>query len=114
MNFIKTFLAGLLAFFAGSVLCFFFWIILLVGIAGSMEKSVTVAPESILKIDFSEVITDSPSTDPFAGFDFRSFQTTPQLSLFQALRAIDAARDDDRIKGIDRRLQGERQVRRGL
>lgn len=106
MNFIKTFLAGLLAFFAGSVLCFFFWIILLVGIAGSMEKSVTVAPESILKIDFSEVITDSPSTDPFAGFDFRSFQTTPQLSLFQALRAIDAARDDDRIKGIYLRLNG--------
>lgn len=107
MNFIKTFLAGLLAFFAGSVLVFFFWIIVLVGIvAGSMDKQVAVAPESILKIDFSEVITDAPSTDPLAGFDFRTMSSTPELSIFQVLRAIDAARDDDRIKGIYLRLNG--------
>lgn len=107
MNFIKTFLAGLLAFFAGSLLVFFFWIIVLVGIvAGSMDKQVAVVPESILKIDFSEVITDAPANDPFAGFDFRSMTSTPQLSIYEVLRAIDAARDDDRIKGIYLRLNG--------
>ena len=54
MNFIKTFLAGLLAVVVGTFLVFFLWIFILLGIAGSMEKSVAVHPESILKIDFSE------------------------------------------------------------
>ena len=60
MNFIKTFLAGLLAVVVGTFLVFFLWIFILLGIAGSMEKSVVVHPESILKIDFSEVLTDAP------------------------------------------------------
>lgn len=60
MNFIKTFLAGLLAVVVGTFLVFFLWIFILLGIAGSMEKSVAVHPESILKIDFSEVLTDAP------------------------------------------------------
>ena len=39
MNFIKTFLAGLLAVVVGTFLVFFLWIFILLGIAGSMEKS---------------------------------------------------------------------------
>ena len=38
MNFIKTFLAAILAFVVGSFLVFFLWIFILLGIAGSMEK----------------------------------------------------------------------------
>lgn len=106
MNFLKTFLAGILAVIVGSFLVFFLWIFILLGIAGSMEKSVTVHPGSILKIDFSEVLTDSPSTDPFAGIDFATLSTTPQLPLMKALRALEAARDDDRIKGIYLRMNG--------
>lgn len=48
MNFVKTFLAGLLAVIVGTFLVFFLWIFILLGIAGSMEKSVAVHPESIL------------------------------------------------------------------
>ena len=70
MNFIKTFLAAILAFVVGSFLVFFLWIFILLGIAGSMEKTVAVHAESILKIDFSDVLTDAPSGDPFAGIDF--------------------------------------------
>lgn len=106
MNFIKTFLAGLLAVVVGTFLVFFLWISVLLGIAGSMEKGVTVHPESILKIDFSEVLTDAPSSDPLAGFDLMTLQTTRQLPLFKALRALEAARDDDRIKGIYLRMNG--------
>ena len=122
MNFIKTFLAAILAF----VVVVFLWIFILLGIAGSMEKSVAVHPESILKLDFSEVLTDAPSSDPFAGFDFATLQSTRMLPLMKALRALEAAKDDPRIKGIylrmngnggvagDRRFQAERQVRRRL
>ena len=106
MNFIKTFLAGLLAFVVGTFLVFFIWIFVLMGIAGSMEKSVAVSPESILRIDFSEIITDSPSSDPLAGLNLVSLQRTRQLPLLQALRAIEAAASDDRIKGIYLRMNG--------
>ena len=106
MNFVKTFLAGLLAVIVGTLLVFFLWIFILLGIAGSMEKSVAVHPESILKIDFSEVLTDAPSSDPLAGIDLMTLQTTRQLSLFKALRAIEAAGADDRIKGIYLRMNG--------
>ena len=106
MNFVKTFLAGLLAVIVGTFLVFFLWIFILLGIAGSMEKSVAVHPESILKIDFSEVLTDAPSSDPLAGIDLMTLQTTRQLSLFKALRAIEAAGADDRIKGIYLRMNG--------
>ena len=107
MNFVKTFLAGLLAVVVGTFLVFFLWIFILLGIAGSMDKSVAVHSESILKIDFSEVLTDAPSSDPLAGIDLMTLQTTRQLSLFKALRAIEAAGADDRIKGIYLRMNGE-------
>ena len=108
MNFIKTFLAGLLAFVVGSVVVFFLWLFAILGIVGSltMEKSVAVLPESVLKIDFSELLTDSPSTNPLAGIDFTTMETTPQLPLFRALRAIEAAAADPRIKGIYLRMNG--------
>ena len=106
MNFIKTFLAGLLAVVVGTFLVFFLWIFILLGIAGSMEKSVSVHPESILKIDFSEMLTDAPSSDPLAGLDLMTLQTQRQLPLFKALRAIEAAAGDDRIKGIYLRMNG--------
>ena len=64
MNFLKTFLAGLLAFVVGSVLSFFLWFILLIGIVASMGGSspVIVPSESILKIDLAETVTDAPMT----------------------------------------------------
>ncbi len=108
MKFVKVFLAGLLAFVVGSFVVSFLWIVILVGLAGSMGGSVTpVMNDSILKIDLSEMITDAPSTDPFAGIDFQKMQAVPQLSLMQALRAIDMAATDDRIKGIYLRMNGK-------
>ncbi|MDE6569887.1 MAG: signal peptide peptidase SppA [Alistipes sp.] len=108
MNFIKTFLAGLLAFVVGSVLSFFLWFIILIGIAAAMGGSepVVVSSESILKIDLAETLTDAPATDPMAGLDFLSMNVQKQLPLFKALRAIDAAASDDRIKGIYLRMNG--------
>lgn len=107
MKFVKVFLAALLAFVAGTFLCFFLWILVLVGMAGSMGGSTEpVTDNTILKIDFSEMITDSPSMNPFAAIDFKTMQSTPQLSFFSALRAIDAAATDDRIKGIYLRMNG--------
>ena len=108
MNFGKTFLAALLAVVAGSVVSFFFWLILLVGMAASLGSSepAKVASGSILKIDLSEVVTDAPATNPFANFDPLSMSHTPQLSLLSTLDAIQAAACDDRIRGIYLRMDG--------
>lgn len=106
MKFSKVFLAALLAVVAGSILTALFWIMALVGIAGSMESGVKVEENSILKIDMAENITDAPSTNPFSGLSFPSMEMTKSLSLYQVLQAIDAAGDDDRIKGIYLRMSG--------
>ncbi len=104
MNFIKMFLAGLLAFVVGTFAVFFLWIVLLLGIAGSMERTAVVPDKSILKIDLSEAIVDSPSSDPLGGLDPLTFRVTKELTMFDILRALDAAATDDRIQGIYLRL----------
>lgn len=106
MNFIKTFLAALLAFVLGSLAILLFGMFILFAIAGSMERTVTVKEGSILRIDFSEVINDAPSSDPLAGFDFHTLQSTRQLSLLKVLRTLEAAAVDDRIEGIYLRMNG--------
>ncbi|MDE5623745.1 MAG: signal peptide peptidase SppA [Alistipes sp.] len=110
MNFFKTFLAGVLAFLVGSFLSLFFWIFMfgmIAGMAASLGGGKTVVrPGTILKIDLAEEIVDSPSTDPFGTIDWMSMSSTKQLSLIKALRAIESAKDDDRIEGIYLRLNG--------
>lgn len=107
MNFLKVFLSCLLAVVVGSILTFLFWLFLFLGIAGSMEKQVvSVKQHSILKIDFADVIVDSPSADPFAEIDFRTLQTTRRLPILRVLRAIEAAKADARIEGIYLRMNG--------
>ena len=62
-QFIKTFLACLLAFVVANILIGVFFVMVLAGI-GSLfsEKAVSVEPGSVLRIDLSERIVDSPSS----------------------------------------------------
>ncbi len=106
MKFAKMFLAGILAFFVGSILVSFFWLMIAFGLAGSMEKTTVVPEKAVLMIDFSENIVDSPAVDPLAGFDFSTMQQTMQLPIFKALRALEAAAADERIEGIYLRMNG--------
>ncbi|MBO7195638.1 MAG: signal peptide peptidase SppA [Alistipes sp.] len=107
MNFGTTFLATLLAVVAGSVVTFVFWIVVFSGLSTAFQTAPTTIPESaILKIDLKESIVDAPSKNPMASFDFNTLQPTAQVTLFNALKAIDAAKSDDRIKGIYINLNG--------
>lgn len=107
MKFFRTFLAALLAVVVGSFMMGFLWILALVGIAGSMESTTAVQPESVLVINLDEDISDSPVTNPFNNIDFNTMSTVRHMSLYSALRAIDAAAGDSRIKGIYLRLNGQ-------
>ncbi|HJA97794.1 MAG TPA: signal peptide peptidase SppA [Candidatus Alistipes faecavium] len=104
MNFLKTFLAGVLAFVVGAILIFFFWIFLLLGLAGSMSKSVTLPEEAVLKIDLADMIVDAPSADPLAGIDLMTLQTRRQLPLLKVLQTLEVAAADDHIRGIYLRM----------
>lgn len=102
MKFLKMFLAGLLAFFVGGAVVTLFGVVILLGIVGSLSSQTpaTVGAHAILKIDLSEDLVDAPSADPFAGFDFSTMTATSRVTLYNAVRAIDAAREDPRIEGI--------------
>lgn len=107
MNFIKTFVAAMLAFVVGSILTLFLWIIIIMGLAvGSMDTPVVVSKSSILKLDLSYTIEDSPVVDPFAAADLFSISAAKKISLFKILRAIEVAKNDDKIEGIYIRLMG--------
>ncbi len=107
LTFGKVFLASLLAVVAGSIITMVFWLGLFSGIAAMMESdSVTVPDRAVLRIDLAENLVDAPSKDPLAGFDLATMSSSSSLTLYDALRAIEAARDDERIEGIYIRLDG--------
>ena len=107
MKFLKVFLAALLAVVVGGVVSSLLWIFVVIGLAGSMESTTVVKPESVLVIDLAEDITDAPVTNPLGAIDFNTFTVRKSLSLMQALRSVEAAKNDDRIKGIYLRLNGD-------
>lgn len=107
MKFMKTFLAALLAVVVGGVVSSLLWVFIFIGLAGSMESTTAVKPNSVLVVDLAEDITDAPSANPLGAIDFQSFTVRKTLSLAQVLRSVEAAKKDDRIKGIYLRLNGE-------
>lgn len=107
MSFGNVFLAALLAVVAGSVVTFVFWIVVFSGMSAAFEGSTVTVPESaILKIDLAEGIADAPAKNPMANFNFATMESAAPVTLLNAMKAIDAAKSDDRIKGIYLNLNG--------
>ena len=106
MNFFKTFLASLLAFFVANFVWFFLFIIIVAGIAAIGSSATIVEPKSVLKIDLSESIVDQPVNDPLAGFDPMSMNVQKSVSNMQVMNAIESAAQDDNIEGIYINLTG--------
>ena len=111
MKFMKVFWAALAAVVVGGVLSSLLWMITIFSLAGAIgTTSVNVMPNSILRIDLADNITDSPSANPLSGVDFKTMQTTRNLTLLNVLRAIEAAKNDVRIKGIYINYSGDGSV----
>lgn len=102
MKFWKIFWAALAAVVVGGVVSSLLWVVSIFALAGTLGTSamVNVMPNSILRIDLADNITDAPPANPLAGVDFQTMQTTRNLTLLNVLQAIEAAKDDTRIKGI--------------
>lgn len=101
ISFGTLFGAALLAVVVGGFVKFILWMGLFSAI-GSMSggEQVAIPDKAILKLDLSESILDAPLKDPMAGFNFNTMSAMANVTLYDALRAIDAAKNDERIQGI--------------
>lgn len=96
--FLKVFLASLLALVAFAIVKIFFWSAIIASLFA--EEPIEVPESAILRIDMKEAITDAPSRNPMGNFDIMTMSIAPQMTLLNALTAIDAAKSDPRIKAI--------------
>lgn len=101
MQFFKNVLSTVVGLF---LFCFiFFFLIFLIGIVaaaagGGDEETVTVENNSVIELDLKEVTSDYAGKFKFK--DFAMFDSEPKSGLMDVIKAIDAAKEDDRIKGI--------------
>ena len=102
MKFLKIFLATLLAMVVGTVLSWVLCLIVFAGMAGSLGQTTkaVITPQTIVKIDFAENITEAPTKNPMAGFDYTSMTMAKSTHLLKVLQSIEAAKGDERVKGI--------------
>ena len=102
MKFFKIFLATLLALIVSSVLSWILFFSIFAGMAGSMSKTTqaVITPQTIVKIDLAENISEAPTKNPMAGFDYTTMTMPKNTHLLKVLQALEAAKNDPRIKGL--------------
>ncbi|MFB6454879.1 signal peptide peptidase SppA [Chitinophaga sp. Hz27] len=101
MRFFKVFLASLLAFFVFTAIGII-TLMVMIGKAITPEK-VTVAPNSVLVLETSQGYEEQQQINPLGQY-LGEDGTVP--GLFQTVRLIENATDDDNIKGIYLKVNG--------
>jgi len=100
-DFFKFMFASMLGMLIMSVFLFFILMGVISSLASFMEKQqVSVADNTLLRIELNTSITDRAPKDPFTGFDFVSMETKKTLGLNDILKNLDKAARDPKIKGI--------------
>ncbi len=102
MKFFKIFLATLLAMVVGTVLSWVVCLVIFAGMAGTMGQTTqaVITPQTIVKIDFAENISEAPLKNPMAGFDYASMTMPKNTHLLKVLQSIEIAKTDERVKGL--------------
>ncbi len=101
-NFFKMFLAALLAMIIMPLLMGFIFMIFAMSIISSGSKAPVIAPESVLQLDFNNVIIEERVADnPFENYMIPGFGSDIKtVGLNTIVSAIKHAKEDDNIKGI--------------
>jgi protease IV len=96
MKFLGNVLATVVGLFVFIILCFF-GIVIIGAIFGGSEKSAEVKDDSVLELNLEEI-----SNDYGGKFNFEDigYFDAKHDGLFDIIKAIDAAKTDDQIKGI--------------
>lgn len=97
MDFIKNVLAVLVGLFCFAIVVFFGTFMLFGVLAASSEKQVVVKDNSVLRLNLKGEIHEQVPDDPFGAM----FDDGPlALSTLNAIKAIEEAKSDDKIKGL--------------
>ncbi len=100
----RSFLKYTLATIVGVIITGAIFFIILFASIGSMiskqDKTVEIKPNTVLKIELDQIITDRSPQNPFENFNFTSFKPEKSLGLNDILANIEKAKKDDKIKGI--------------
>lgn len=99
-QFFKIFFASLAALFVFTIICFFISFVVMVMVAYSsatMNNSSKIAKNSVLVLDLSDALQEQSKENLSVGFNF---STTSTLGLYDVIRMINYAKNDDKIKGI--------------
>lgn len=101
-SFFKVFFAVLLAF----IVIIFLGIFILAGVIGSTLSSdkVEISPNGVLVLETSQSFSEQKIVNPLSMFSRKGDGETP--GLFDVVRLIDNAAQDDNIKGIYLRVEG--------
>ncbi|MFY0643742.1 MAG: signal peptide peptidase SppA [Bacteroidia bacterium] len=101
MNFFKIVLASALGYIIAAVVVFGLIAAMIVGIASSAKKEVSIKTESVLNLKLDYTIKDRmQENNPFAAFEALDPNLTSPAGLNDILASIEQAKTDDKIKGI--------------
>lgn len=92
--FLKAYLASLLA---GLTFVFLLFLSLLLM---PKEEKIAVQKNSILHLELNKPIVDRTIENPFSEFNFAGFSGEGQIGLNDITKALNFAKDDERIKGV--------------
>ena len=99
MNFLKNILSTVIGLFVFLFILFIgFVLIAMIAGSGDDKKTVTVKSNSVIELDLEEITNDYAGKFKYEDFSFLNEEKTNGLS--DVLNAIDAAKTDDKIKGI--------------
>lgn len=112
MNFLRSFLASLLAIVVGFLVAIPLIFIVVGGIVASAGKkeAVVVSPGTVLEIKLNKPIVENVEESPF-DFDFEELggpfgASSSNMGMYQIIQSIKKAKEDENIKGIYLNLQG--------
>lgn len=112
MNFLRSFLASLLAIVVGFLVAIPLIFIVVGGIFASVGKkeAVVVSPGSVLELKLNQPIVENVEESPF-DFNFEDLggpfgASSTNMGLYQIIQNIKKAKEDPNIKGIYLNLQG--------
>ncbi len=101
-QFLKTVFASMIGVFLSTILMFFFVILLIVGIASSLDSKKTGHAEkgTILHMKLSEEIIERASDNPFSNFNPMSLEVGKGLGLDRIMECLEKASNDPNVSGI--------------
>lgn len=96
----KTFFKMLIASILGGAILIFLLFFTLIGLALASQKGFELKDNSVLYLDLNYPVNERESSNPFENFDPIRGQSRKTLGLYEIIKAINEAKDNDKVAGI--------------